>query len=65
MPKKKSKKKTYYVDIQFTTEFKYKVEAASLEEARSLAQKEYENGGDTYVHAEVFDYTVTNIESVP
>ena len=59
-----AKKKTYSVDIQFTTEFSYRVEASSPEEAERLALDEYESGEDTYVHSDVFDAEVTNVEEI-
>jgi len=57
-------KKTYAVDIQFTTEFSYHVEANSPEEAERLALDEYESGEDTYANSEVFDAEVTNVEVI-
>lgn len=63
MPKRKLK--TYRVDIQFTTEFSYDVEASSEDEAREKAQKEYESGEDTYIHSETFDSQITNCEELP
>lgn len=59
------KLKTYRVDIQFTTEFSYDVEARSPEEAEEKAKREYESGEDTYIHSEVFDSQVTNVEELP
>jgi hypothetical protein len=57
-------KKLYAVDIQFTTEFSYHVEARSAEEAEQLALREYESGEDTYANSEVFDAEVTNVEPI-
>ena len=62
MPKKKLK--TFRVDIQFTTEFSYNVEASSMDEAREKAQAEYESGEDTHIHSEVFDSQITNVEEI-
>lgn len=62
MPKKKLK--TYRVDIQFTTEFTYDVEARSPEEAEKEARRQYESGEDTYIDSEVFDSQITNVEEI-
>ena len=59
-----AKKKTYAVDIQFTTEFSYHVEASSPEAAEELAFEQYQSGEDTYVHSDVFDAEVTNVEEI-
>jgi hypothetical protein len=60
-----AKAKDYYVDIQFTTEFTYKVKARSKAEAIRKAKELYDSGEDLYVHSEVFDDEVTNVEQVP
>lgn len=57
-----SKKRTYRVDIQFTTEFSYSVEARSFADAEKKARKLYESGEDRHVHSEVLDSEVTNVE---
>ncbi len=60
-----AKAKDYYVDIQFTTEFTFKVKARSKAEAEKKAVALYETGEDLYIHSEVFDNEVTNVETVP
>lgn len=60
----KTKKKKYRVDIQFTTEFTYEVEATSPEEAEEKARREYERGEDTYDSSEVFDAEVTGAKEI-
>ena len=62
--KKPEKLKMYRVDIQFTTEFSYNVEALSAEGASEEARRQYESGEDTHIHSEVFDAQVTNVETI-
>jgi hypothetical protein len=64
MTKVKIPVKTYSVDIQFTTEFTYRVEARTPGEAEKLARRMYESGDDSYVHSEVFDSQITNVEEI-
>lgn len=59
------KTRTYRVDIQFTTEFSYDIQARSAAEAQTKARRAYESGEDRHIHSEVFDAQVTNTEAVP
>ena len=59
-----SKKREYYVDIQFTTELTFSVEARSRDEAEKKARKLYDADSNAHINSEVFDSEVTNVESV-
>lgn len=58
------KMKKFRVDIQFTTELIYDVEATTEEAAMVKARQMYDLGGDLHVHHEIFDSYVTNVEQV-